>query len=286
MALQQFQLNGTYFGLDPQTKTLVAFPDEKTLRLFFPTGIDPKAKPLPFSSNDGLVVAAMQNAGKQINSETLQPMPGPEVFDPTKFGIDPAVWKTLTPADQAFAESTAKLVQDQYNAGQANVSINQDLLNKALQSAQNDPNITAKYGDSAKLGAQDLAFSLGQLTNNFATGQQQQQLELAKQKKDLEDQLASQGLAYSGFRKQAENLLGAQQSNIIQSTRSQLQSNLQNLGRTYERQFGSAALAALPPLSVGGETYTPAGAIAGTNTQSKQADIESKQAQIFNQEKL
>lgn len=208
-------------------------------------------------------------------------------FDPTSYGISPDLWKTLSPADKAFAESTATLLKNQFDAGQTNVSINQDLLNKALQSAQTDPNIIAKYGDAAKTAASDIAFNLGQINANYATAQSQQQLELAKQRKDLEGQLAQAGQAYSGFRRQAEDILGSQQANIIQSTKSQLQQQVQDLGRQYETTFGSAALGQLPtPITAGGETYNPLTGIMGSAPAAKQQEIQNKQSQIFNQERL
>jgi len=214
------------------------------------------------------------------------PVTTPE-FDPVANGIPLDVWNSLTPGDKAFAESTAGLLRKQYDQGQTNVSINQDLLNKALQAAQTDPNIISKYGDAAKAAASDVQFNLGQINANYATQQNQQQLEMAKQKKDLEDQLADAGQAYSGFRKQAENMLGSQQANIIQSTRSQLQQNLQNLGRNYEQTYGSDALYGLGiPFTAGGIGYQPLQGIKGSAPIAKQQEIESRQAQIFNNEAL
>jgi len=211
-------------------------------------------------------------------------------FDPASYGISQELWGTLSSADKAFVESAAGLLKGQFDAGQTNVSINQDLLNKALTSAQTDPDIIAKYGDSAKTAANDIQFNLGQINANYATQQTQQQLEMAQAKKNLQDQIASGGQAYSGFRKQAENILGAQQANIIQSTKSQLQQNLQTLGSQYEKQFGTGALAGLPPLTVGGETYNPIGntaaPVVGTEGINKQQDIQNRQAQIYNQERL
>lgn len=207
-------------------------------------------------------------------------------FDPAKYGIDPATFNSLSMADKAFVESTTGLLQNQYNSGVANVSINRDLLNKALLAAQTDPNIVAKYGDAAKLAAKDVEFNLGQISANYATAQTQQQLELAREKQDLEKQIGKAGQAYSGYRKQAETLLGAQQANVIQSTKSRLQQQLQELGRGYEGTFGSDALKKLQKISAGGESYNAIGGIKGTIDMQKQADILNKQAQIYNQEKI
>ena len=289
--LQQYKIQNTYYGYDDQTKELVAFPDEPTLRKYFPQGIDPKAKPLPLSEKDGLVVAANQNPGKAIDVNTLKEAANQpktiEPFDPNKYGISPEIWNSLSNADKAFVESTTSLLQGQFDAGQSNVSINQDLLNKALISAQNDPNIISRYGDAAKIASNDLSFNLGQISANYATEQTQQQMEMAKAKKDLAETEAAAGRAYSGFRGQAENLLGAGQANIIQSTKSQLQQQLQLMGRGYEQQYGSTALKGLSsPISAGGQTYQPIGDITGTIPGQKQSEIEARQLDIYNREKL
>lgn len=282
MALQQYKVGGTYYGYDPLTGQGIAFPDEKSLKKVFPNGIDPKAMDLPV---DPTVFNASPN---QPVMGTPYVAPGTTVdnFDPTQYGITPAMWTTLTPADKAFVESIAGTLKSQYDAGQTNVSINQDLLNKALTAAQNDPNIIAKYGDAAKAAASDINFNLGQINANYATAQTQQQLEMAQQRKDLEEQIAAGGQAYSGFRKQAENILGSEQANIIQSSKSALQQKLQDLGRGYESTFGSTELAKLPSLNVGAETYNPLGNITGTAPLAQKADILNRQNQIFNQEYL
>lgn len=207
-------------------------------------------------------------------------------FDPTKYGLDMATWNSMDNASKAFFEATASLLQSQYNQGQSNVSINQDLLNKALVAAQNDPNIQAKYGDALKLGQNSLTITLGQLNSDWNVAQTQQQQELQKQQKDLQEAQAAAGTAYSGYRTQAQNLLNAQQNSVIQSSRSQLQSNLNSLGQTFESQFGSAALASMPGLSVGGIAYNPVGGITGTNPISQQQDVLARQQQIFQNEKL
>lgn len=290
LMLTQYKIGNTYYGFDPDTKQLMSFPDEPTLKMFFPKGIDPKAQDLPFSPNDGLVVAANQNPGKAVDANTLQisqnQPQGITQFDPSSVGISPELWATLSEADKAFVESISGVLKSQYDQGQTNVSINQDLLNKALVAAQNDPNIIAKYGDAAKVAANDLSYNLASINSNYATADHLQKLQMEKDRKDLAEAEAGAGRAYSGFRKQAEELLGASQANIIQSSRSALKDNIRNLGSTYEKAYGSDALKNLPPISAGGETYTPMGGLTGTVPGQKQADIETRQQQIFNNEKV
>lgn len=286
----QLKQNNTYYGWDDKTQQLIAFPDMATLLKYFPQGIDKKAQDLPLDPKDGVVMAANQNPGKAIDVKSLRvaaTQPKEIVpFDHTKWGISDELWATLRPADQAFVESSAGILQSQFDAGQSKVSINQDLLNKALITAQNDPNIVAKYGDAAKMAASDVQFNLGQINANWATASMLEDLQLKKQRKDLENTVSEAGQTYSGFRKQAEDLMGAEQANIIQSSRSALQQKLQTLGKGYETMFGSAALGLLSPITAGGQSYTPLGGIIGTQGRARQADIESRQIDIYNKEKL
>ncbi len=185
-------------------------------------------------------------------------------------GMD-AVRATLSPADQAFAQAMYQLQQGQYAAGGVG-NLDPSSYAKAMQIAATDPNIKAYYGDAATTAAKDLAFSIGQITGNQATAEPALQATLQQQQKDLQDKIASAGQAYSGFRKQAENELKTQQADVIQSTRSQLQQQLQTLGRGYETQFGSTALGQQPAITTSGpitgqQSYQPVGGIIGTTTQ-------------------
>jgi hypothetical protein len=186
-----------------------------------------------------------------------------------------ALMNTLTPADQAFVQSMWTLQQQQYTSGGSG-SIDQGSIDKAMQIMATDPNIKAQYGDAAALAAKDLAFSLQQITNNQATGQAALAATQLQQRQQLEQQIASSGQAYSGFRQQAQNQLAAQQADVIQSTRSQLQQQIQQLGSGYESAYGSAfpgtggssTISAGGPLT-GQVTYQPTGGIIGTQNQAQ-----------------
>ena len=185
-----------------------------------------------------------------------------------------ALKNTLPPADQAFVQSMWQVQQGQYNSGGVG-ALDPQSYQKAMQIAATDPNIKAYYGDAVNTAAKDLAFSIGQITANQATGQAALQATLTQQQQSLQQQIQSAGQAYSGFRKQAEQQLSAQQADVIQSTRSQLQQQIQNLGRGYETQFGSgfpgtsgaAAISAGGPLT-GQVNYQPVGGLIGTQTQA------------------
>ena len=80
----------------------------------------------------------------------------------------------------------------------------------------------------------------------------------------------------SGFNKQAQDQLKASQADVIQSTRSQLQQQIQQLGSSYESKYGSAfpgtggssTISAGGPLT-GQVTYNPTGGIIGTQNQAQ-----------------
>lgn len=193
-------------------------------------------------------------------------------FDPNSIPGLGEIWGQLTPAQQAFVQSAHGVVQSQYNAG-GPATVDQDTWNKALQIASTDPTIQSTYGDAAKEGAQQLGFQVGQITGNYNAALASQQATLTQQQKALQTQIAQAGEGYSGFGEQAKQELAANQNQIIQSTRSQYATQLQNLGSQYEKQFGSTALGQNPALSIGTGNnqlnYSPLGNIIGSNTQGQ-----------------
>lgn len=207
-------------------------------------------------------------------------------FDPMAYGISPEIWNKLDPATRAFVESVTNVAQGQFDQGAVNVSINTDLLNKALVAAQNDPAIKAKYGDAAILAQNDLQRNLALINAEYAqqTGLLATQQEL--QRKALAEQEAAAGRAYSGFRNQAKQQLAAEQTGVIESSKRQIQNKVNEFGRSLEQQYGTAGLGQFGPINLAGMSYNPYGNVQGSIQFQKQQDIENKQAQIFNQEKL
>ncbi len=188
---------------------------------------------------------------------------------------------TLTPADQAFAEALYKTTQSQIAAGGVG-SVDAGSMQKALQIAATDPAIKSTYGDAAALNQQQLGFNLQQINNNWNTGQAAQQATLYQQKQALDQQIASAGQAYSGFAQKARQNLAASQNDIIQSTRSQLQQQIQSLGSQQERLYGSGfpGMGGSSAITAGGYTYQPTGGIIGTQNQA-QTQAETSLAQGY-----
>jgi hypothetical protein len=214
---------------------------------------------------------------------------------PTPKGTTGSIWDvpgmsalmgTLTPGDKAFVESMWNFQQGQYTSGGSG-TIDQGSIDKAMQIMSTDPNIKATYGDAAALAAKDLAFSLQQITNNQQTGQAALAATQTQQQQALQQQIQGAGGIISGFNKQAQNQLQAQQADVIQSTRSQLQQQIQTLGSNYESQYGSAfpgtggssTITAGGPLT-GQVTYNPTGGIIGTQNQA-QYNAEQTQGQAL-----
>lgn len=185
-----------------------------------------------------------------------------------------ALKATLTPADQAFAQSMWQVQQQQYSSGGVG-ALDPQSYAKAMQIASTDPDIKSTYGDAATLAAKDLSFSIGQITNNQATGQAVLQNTLTENQKALDTQIAQAGQAYSGFRQQAQKELNENNADVIQSTRSQLQQQIQQLGSNYESTYGSgfpgtggsSSITAGGPVT-GQVTYQPVGGIIGTQNQA------------------
>ena len=207
-------------------------------------------------------------------------------FSPSAAGITDDLWKQLDPGTQAFVESVYKTTTSQYNSGMVNVSINQDLLNKAMANAATDPEIISKYGDAFNQTQQSLVQNLGQINAEF---NQQAALTATQQQADKKaqaEQAAAAGQTYSGFRAQAQQKLQAEQSGVIESSRRQLQNQLNTLGSSVESQYGTAGLNKFAPITAGGLNYTPTGNITGTIGASQKADIQAKGLSTFNAEKL
>lgn len=242
---------------------------------------DPQGNYISFAKAQQMgIVPLLEGIPQKTVGET------PAAFDPASYGITPDLWAQLDPGTQAFVESAAKVVQGQYNQGAINVSVNADLLNKAMAAAATDPDIKAKYGDSFAMAQADLSNNLAYINADYA---QSMGITLAQQeqaKKTLSEQEAEAGRAYSGFREQAKGLLEKEQSGVIESAKRQLQQQVQKAGSAYESAFGTSALQGYGTIGAGGQTYAPVGGITGTEPLAEKQDIYSKGQSIFAAERL
>ncbi len=228
----------------------------------------------------------VQNAQVPATSSTAQ-------FDPSTIGIDPNTWQQLDPSAKATLQAAGQIYIGQQKAGTPIPAVDANLMTQALQLAQSDPNILATYGDAAKLAANNLQFQLQQITGNNATSQPALQASQLQQKQALDAQIATAGQAYSGFRKQAEQQLSTQQADVIQSTRSQLQQQIQQLGQGYEQAYGSgfpgtagsSSITANGPVT-GQVTYQPVGGLTGTVPIQQKQDVQNTANQYYQAQQL
>lgn len=174
-------------------------------------------------------------------------------------------------------------------------------LNDAINAAKNNPQLVAKYADELKLDKGALTDSFNSLRASIADTATQQQQQFQQERQQLAETSASQGQAYSGFRNLAQNQLASRESAVISSTNAQNQAQLNNLLRSFEAKYGSAATSAMAltapntesmtGISGGyqtpapfGTTYTatPAGGITGTEPIAKEQDVLNLAENYFN----
>ena len=160
------------------------------------------------------------------------PVPAP-ISTPT-----PSTGGTSSPAtlQRAVLNAVADVATQAASIGRPTLS-----FAEALASAANDPNIIAKYADELKLDTQFFQQSLQQMQSDINLSQGNLATSFANEKRVLAEQEAAAGRAYSGFREQAKSQLDQSESGIIQSTRSQIQKNVQDLTTKFESKYGSLA---------------------------------------------
>ncbi len=175
-------------------------------------------------------------------------------------------------------------------------------LDEALKAAQNDPNIIAKYSDMLKLDTQSFQNQLSNLQQATSTDAQQKQMQFENDRRQLAENSAAAGQAYSGLRNRAQEQLGTQQSGIVESSRNTLKKSLQDLTTAFEQKYGTGASQAATmqfkdPFSSSGISLsglktdgTPnistlsgqqAGGVTGTVPIQKQNDILNKGLDLF-----
>ncbi len=229
-------------------------------------GVDPKKINWSYVKNGSPAVAqASQTLSSVFTPEQIASMP-----DDMKVGFA-AFWDTQ---------------QNALNkGGVAANDINQQTWNEAMSAAEKDPMILQKYGEGLKVASQNLQTNLGLITGQFTQEQAKQQRDMLQQQKDLAEQEAAAGRAYSGFRKQAEDRLAADQNDIIQSSRRQLQQSLQSTVAPFESRFGSdqlqKTLGTQNPGVQGAALYNPYTGLQGTESGAKKADVLNKAQSLY-----
>jgi peptidoglycan hydrolase-like protein with peptidoglycan-binding domain len=175
-------------------------------------------------------------------------------------------------------------------------------LDEALKAAQNDHNIVEKYSDMMKLDKQAFSQQIGQLQQQISTDSQQQQTKFENERRQLSENFANAGQAYSGLRQRAQQQLGEQQSGIIQSSKSTIQKQLNDMTAAFEGKYGSGSASpytaqfkdpfASSNVSLSGLKQSPtsstsnlsgqmAGGITGTAPLAQKQDVLNKGADLY-----
>lgn len=213
------------------------------------------------------------------------------------YGVTPEQWAQMNGTQRAVisAASTAKQAAYQSDGQQLTFA-------DALKAAAADPNIISTYADAAKLDAQDFQQNLQQLQTASSTAGELNQMQFENDRKQLAEQSAAKGQAYSGFRNQAQEQLGKTEAGIVQSSRSALKQSLDSATRAFEAKYGTAATTpatanfsdplANSNISLSGQ-YQPktptttiltgqlAGGIAGTQGVAQNSAINTKATQLY-----
>lgn len=240
-----------------------------------------------FNQNSQTTSTPSTNTNTSTTSTTGQGVK----YDPSlvKYGITQDIWTQLSSTQQAVVSVATGAANALYNANASNVTLSQ-----ALSSAANDPTITAKYADALKMDTNTFQQNLQQIQQATSTTAQQQQQQFENDRQALAKQQAAAGTAYSGFRQQAQDQLGEQESGIVQSSKSALQQQLNNATSQFEAKYGTSATNPATAIyqdpnassnrSLSG-LYTPStpttenltgttvGGVTGSNNTAKQQDI-------------
>lgn len=215
------------------------------------------------------------------------------------YGVSQDQWNQMNDVQKATTAAIYTAKQQSYQTnGQALAFAD------ALTQAAQDPNIVAQFADAAKLDAQAFQQNLAQIQQSQSTTGQQQQQQFETDRKNLAEQQAANGTAYSGFRGEAQKQLGDTESGIVQSSRSALQKQLNDATSQFEQKYGTVATTpatatftdptASSNISLSGQyspngtqantllTGTTAGNITGTQPIAQQNAINSKATDLYN----
>lgn len=171
------------------------------------------------------------------SSQSTQPAQGVP-YDPNlnKLNITQDTWNKGNATQQAVWSTLGNVV-----ASANQTPISSITMQEALTAAQNDPNITKQFADTFKLDTNAFNQTLGQLQTAMTNDSQKNQMQFEADRKQLAEQSAAAGQAYSGFRGKAQENLAANEAGIVTSSRSQYQKNLNGLTSSFESRYGTKA---------------------------------------------
>lgn len=201
-------------------------------------------------------------------------------------GFSDSTINGLTDDQKHMFAAVGATIKSQYEANKVvPQTFTPEDLNRIFKEAQDDPNIKSFYKEQLRVGADDFTKAITSLGADYQAAKEENNRQFGFQTKELTESEAAAGRAYSGFRAQAQTRLKSDQNSIIESSKRQLQKELQGIGSGFEKTFGSDQLKGLPT-SVDGISYTPTGNVAGAMEQQRLADIRQKEQDILAKESL
>jgi hypothetical protein len=221
--------------------------------------------------------------GKSSPSQTGDPI---DVAQLKNYGISETDINAMSQNDRNMLSSLTEVINKQYeNSKTVPLTFTAQDLDRIYAEAQADPTIDRYYKEQLTIGKDQFKQSLEALRTGQQLTEEQQKREFPQQQKQAAEAAAAAGQAYSGFREQAKQKLGAEQQAVVTSTASQLKQNLQNLGRGFETTYGTGALSEVGGASIGNVQYTPLN-VAGTLESDRAAAIRQKELDIQAKEAL
>jgi len=167
-------------------------------------------------------------------------------FDSSAYGISAPDWSSFSPQTQAVVSTLANYSNV---LAQRNQIMPMDLSKKTLKKlwdkAQNDPTIKKYYAQDLQIGTKTLQDNMHIQKQLYQTANEQSTQQYVDSKKQLDQAKAAAGQVYSGYRSQAHKELDKQQTDVLASSRAQMQNTVNSLESQFEQTYGSKALAAL-----------------------------------------
>lgn len=280
--------DGATGNYGPQTQAAVAQWQTRS-------GIDTKGNPGYFGPQSKAYAQTQTSGGANSSSggTTQSSTSDADATDALHFlGFSDAQIAQMSPSDKQNFSLTGEYLKKQTDLGNVTAQNNAASLQQAYTAALNDPTLKAKYSDIQNSDQANFSNNLQAFQTGLDVDSANQKLSFQKAQKDLADQAAAGGQAYSGFRNQAKQQLDTQQSGIVTSTLSNIKQNLQASGAPLEQYYGTSQFNKLfggeginymNPLTNSTQTvdYNPIGGISGTLTPEKSADVNARQQSIY-----
>lgn len=205
-------------------------------------GVDPQGNP-------GFYGPITRTAVQKTSQPTSQETPAAGSTDAVIAQIAPQLANALgtsvdnaTKIAQAMSPNQLGTIGSVFTAANNSYKNSQNItLDSALEAAAKNPSITQPFADSLKIDLANLQQTASTLQTKTNTDMKNLSLQFEKERKDLAEQYASTGQAYSGYRQKAQGDLATTEGGIVTSSISDLQSQLDQATKAFEAKWGTDA---------------------------------------------